>query len=192
MSTSTKRGAQSNPARISLLMPLIARMLHRPSGQKRGRPKGALGDKAYNKRYQLYLDWIYESTFNPSLTKEQFVKNRLGITDEDLKGKYSSVHRPKVDALLQELKPARMKQLHEGQRRALEIIYPLVITFDQQLARQWREAKQHSPALTKEEFLRDFFKWPRRKRHPIEVDTIREFLERLDLGEKQLTDSESG
>lgn len=173
-------------------MPLIARMLHRPSGQKRGRPKGALGDKAYNKRYQLYLDWIYESTFNPSLTKEQFVKNRLGITDEDLKGKYSSVHRPKVDALLQELKPARMKQLHEGQRRALEIIYPLVITFDQQLARQWREAKQHSPALTKEEFLRDFFKWPRRKRHPIEVDTIREFLERLDLGEKQLTDSESG
>ena len=65
-----------------------------------------------------------------------------------------------VDALLQELKPARMNQLDEGQRRALELVYPLAITYPQHLARKWREAKQHSPALTKEEFLQDFFGWP--------------------------------
>jgi hypothetical protein len=171
--------------------PLVGKLLPRPPRHKRGRPKGALGDKAYSKRYQLYLDWIYERTFNPSLTKEQFAKNRLRITDDDLNGKYSSNHRTKVDALLQELKPARMKGLHEGQRRALEIIYPLVITFEQRFARQWREAKQHSPTLTKEDFLQNFFKWPRdRKRHPVEIDMIREYLEILDQGEKQLTDSE--
>jgi hypothetical protein len=127
------------------------------------------------------------------LTKQQFAKKRLGITDEDLKGSDGGYHRYRMLALLQKLKPARMKQLDEGQRRALEIIYPLVITFDQNLARQWREAKQHSPALTREDFLQDFFKWPRdRKRHPIEVDMIQEFLERLDQAEKQLTDSERG
>jgi hypothetical protein len=75
----------------------------------------------------LYQDWIYEKTLNPSLTKEQFAKNRLGITDEDLEGDYGSDHRPKVDALLQELKPARMKQLDEGQRGALEIVFSGVI-----------------------------------------------------------------
>lgn len=188
VSTQHQRGLISKQHRA-----LIAELLPKPPRQKRGRPKGALGDNAYNKRYQLYLDWNYEKTLNPSLTKEQFAKKRLGITDEDLKGEHSSDHRPKVDALLQELKPARMKQLDEGQRRALEIIYPLVITFDQNLARQWREAKQHSPALTKEDFLRDFFGWPRdRKQHPIGIDTIREFLAILNQGEKRLTDSERG
>ena len=166
----------------------------KPPRQKDRRPKGAFGYKAYNKRHQLYVDWIYEKTLNPSLTKEQFARKRLSITDEDLKGKYSSVHRPKVDALLQELKPARMKRLGEGHRRALETIYPLIITFDQRLALQWREAKQQSPALTKEDFLQEFFGWTRVARkshlHPIEVDMMQEYLERLDRGEKQLTDSE--
>jgi hypothetical protein len=172
---------------------LIVELLPKPPRQKRGRPKGALGDNAYRKRHQLYRDWIHEKTLNPSLTKEQFAMKRLGITDEDLKGEYSSDHRTKVDALLQELKPARMKNLDEGQRRALETIYPLVIAFDKNLARQWREAKQRSPALTKEDFLQEFFGWPRdRKRHPLEVEIIREYLEILNQGEKQLTDSERG
>ena len=164
---------------------LALKLLPKPPRRKRGRPKGALGVKAYNKRYELYQDWIYEKTLNPSLTKKQFAKERLGITDDDLEGEYSSDHRAKVDALLQELKPARMKQLDEGQRRALDTIYPLMITYNQYLARQWREAKKNSPALTKEDFLQDFFGWPRdRKRHPIETDMIREYLEKLDAGRK--------
>lgn len=173
---------------------LVVKLLPKPRRRKRGRPKGALGDKAYDKGYQLYLNWIHDSTLNPSLTKEQFAKQRLGIKDEDLKGKDSAYHRYRMDALLQKLKPARMKRLDEGQRRALKIIYPLVITFDQRLAGQWREAKQRSPALTKEDFLQDFFGWTRVARkphlHPIEVDMMQEYLERLDRGEKQLTDSE--
>jgi hypothetical protein len=174
---------------------LVVKLLPKPprQKQKRGRPKGALGDNAYRKRHQLYVKWTQKKALNPSLTKEQFAKEHLSISDEDLKGEYSSDHRTKVVALLQELKPARMKHLDEGQRRALETIYPLVITFDQHLARQWREAKQRSPALTKEDFLQDFFGWPRdRKRHPIEIDTIREFLEILNQGEMRLTDSERG
>ena len=173
---------------------LVVKLLPKPRRRKRGRPQGALGDKAYDKGYQLYLNWIHDSTLNPSLTKEQFAKQRLGIKDEDLKGKDSAYHRYRMDALLQKLKPARMKRLDEGQRRALKIIYPLVITFDQRLAGQWREAKQRSPALTKEDFLQDFFGWTRVARkphlHPIEVDMMQEYLERLDRGEKQLTDSE--
>ena len=173
---------------------LVVKLLPKPRRRKRGRPKGALGDKAYDKGYQLYLNWIHDSTLNPSLTKEQFAKQRLGIKDKDLKGKDSAYHRYRMDALLQKLKPARMKRLDEGQRRALKIIYPLVITFDQRLAGQWREAKQRSPALTKEDFLQDFFGWTRVARkphlHPIEVDMMQEYLERLDRGEKQLTDSE--
>lgn len=179
---------------------LVVKLLPKPRRRKHGRPKGALGDKAYDKGYQLYLDWIHDSTLNPSLTKEQFAKQRLGITaaqfDEDFDPDPNSdgpLHR-KVKAILQELKPARMKRLDEGQRRALKIIYPLIITFDQRLAVQWREAKQQSPALTKEDFLQDFFGWTRVARkphlHPIEVDMMQEYLERLDRGEKQLTDSE--
>jgi hypothetical protein len=172
---------------------LVIKLLPNLPRQKRGRPKGARGDDAYSKRYELYQDWIYEKTLNPSLTKEEFAKKRLGITDKDLEGEYEFDHRLKVDALLQELKPARMKQLDEGQRRALEIIYPLLITYPQYLARQWREAKEHSPALTKEDFLQEFFGWPRdRKSHPIEVEIIRVYLETLDEGEKQLTNSERG
>ena len=173
---------------------LVAKLLPEPapSGQGRGRTKGALGKASNTKRYKLYQDWMYERTLDPSLTKERFAKQRLGITDEDLSGDYSSDHRPKVDALLQELKPARLKHLVEGQRRALELLYPLTILYPQyNLAQKWREAKQHSPALTKEDFLRELFGWPRgRKRHPIQDDIIRDHLERLDHGEKLLTNSE--
>jgi hypothetical protein len=173
---------------------LVAKLLPKPAppGQGRGRTKGALGKASNTKRYKLYQDWIYEKTLNPSLTKERFAKQRLGITDKDLKGEHSSVHRPKVDALLQDLKPARMKHLGEDQRRALELVYPHVLMYPKYLARKWREAKQQSPALTKQDFLREFFGWPRgRKQHAIEADMIREYLEKLDHGEKLLTNSES-
>jgi hypothetical protein len=172
---------------------LAAKLLPKPMPQgRRGRTKGALGKGSDMKRYKLYRDWIYEKTLDPSLTKERFAKQRLGITDEDLSGDYSSDHRPKVDALLQELKPARLKHLAEGPRRALELLYPLTILYPRyNLAQKWREAKQHSPALTKEDFLRELFGWPRgRKRHPIQDDIIRDCLERLDHGEKLLTNSE--
>jgi hypothetical protein len=169
----------------------VAKLLPKLVRRGRGRPKGALGDNAYDRRYRLYSDWIGEKALDPSLTKEQFAKQHLGITDKDLEGEYGSDHRTRMDALLQELKPARMKQLDEGQRRALEILYPTVITWDREFARQWREAKQRSPRLTKEKFIENFFKWPRkRKRHPFEAEAIREFLERLGTGEKQLADSE--
>lgn len=177
---------------------LVVKLLPKPPRQKRGRPKGALSDKANDKRYQLYMDWIGEKTLNPYLTGEQFAKQRLDITEAQYDADFDlddpdadgPLHK-KVKALLQDLKPARMKQLHEGQRRALEIIYPLLITWDREFARQWREAKQRSPRLTKEKFIENFFKWPRkRKQHPIEAEMIREFLERLDIGEKQLADSE--
>lgn len=179
---------------------LVVKLLPKPRRRKHGRPKGALGDKAYDKGYQLYLDWIHDSTLNPSLTKEQFAKQRLGIKDEDLKEEDSAYHRYRMNALLQKLKPARMKRLDEGQRRALEIIYPLVITFDQRLAVQWREAKQQSPALTKEDFLQEFFGWvkhfgrvrTKKELHPIEVEMIDEYLKKLDESEKLLADSKRG
>ena len=63
-------------------MTLADKLLPKPPREKRGRPKGALGDNAYNKRYGLLQHWIYEKTLNPSLTKEQFAKQRLDITDE--------------------------------------------------------------------------------------------------------------
>jgi hypothetical protein len=174
---------------------LVAKLLPKPgpSGRGRGRTIGALGKAAYDKKYDLHRDWIYEKTVNPSLTKKQFAMQRLGITDEDLKGDYASDHYPKVEALLQEMKPARMKYLDEGQRRVLETIYPLQITYPQYLARKYQEAKQHSPKLSKEDFLQRFFGWPRRKkRHPVETAMIREYIEKLEQGEKILADSERG
>jgi hypothetical protein len=172
---------------------LVVNLLPEPHPRKRGRRKGALGNKAYDKRYQLYIDWIFEKTLNPGLKKEQFARERLGITDKDLAGPYEIDYRAKIDAVLQDLKPARMKKLDAGQRRAIETIYPLLIVYPQHLALKWREAKQHSPALTKRDFLQEFFGWPRdRKRHPMEANIIRDYLEKLDQGEKQLADSERG
>lgn len=60
---------------------LVLKLMPKPPRQKRGRPKGALGNEAYNRRYELYQDWIYEKTLNPSLAKEQFAKERLDVTD---------------------------------------------------------------------------------------------------------------
>jgi hypothetical protein len=124
---------------------LTDKLLPKPSGGDRGRPKGALGKKAYNRRYSLYLDWVGEKALNPDLTKEQFAKQRLGITDDDLAGNYEIQHRAKIDALLQDVKPARMKQLDEGQRRSIETIYHLLATYPSYLAQTWWQAKERSP-----------------------------------------------
>jgi hypothetical protein len=166
-----------------------------PSGQGGGRPKGAVGKAAYVKRYKLYRDWIYAKTFHPSLTKEQFAKERLGITDEDLEGDYASDYRPMVDALLQELKPARMKQLDEGERRALEIIYPLVIANScKNLYREWRAAKETDPALTKEQFVKNHLdiKDEHLKDYPGASNLIRETVDNLERGKELSADSERG
>jgi hypothetical protein len=134
----------------------------------------------------LYLDWISESTADPSLTKEQFAKRCLRITDEQYLN--NNPARARVDSFLQRLKPARMKYLDEGQRRALGTLYPFLLTHDRtKLARDWREARQSRPGLTKEEFVRNDLKWA-----PGEItdNLIRQQLEYLEQGEKLLASSE--
>jgi len=113
---------------------LALKLLPKPPRRKRGRPKGALGIKAYKKRWELYRDWIYEKSLNPSLTQKQFAQKRLGITDEELDGEYALDHYSRLEALLQELKPARMKQLDEEHRKFIELYYPLAATNPQHLA----------------------------------------------------------
>ena len=113
---------------------LALKLLPKPPRRKRGRPKGALGIKAYKKRWELYRDWIYERSLNPSLTQKQFAQKRLGITDEELDGEYALDHYYKLEAIIQELKPARMKQLDEGHRKFIELYYPLAATNPQHLA----------------------------------------------------------
>src|SRR5262245_4620603 len=137
---------------------LVTQLLPKPPARRRGRPKDARGKDTYGKKRKLYLDWIYERTIDPSLTKEQFAKKRLGITDEQYKNDNSDHAR--VHAFLQDLKPARMKYLDEDERRAIDVLYPIVLTQSREkLARKWREAKQNRPALTKEEFVRDDLDW---------------------------------
>jgi hypothetical protein len=155
--------------------------------RKRGRPSGVLGKKAYDKRIQLHLDWIGKKALRPAVTKEQFAKELLGIKDGDLAGEYEFEHRARMDALLQDLKPARMKQLDDGQRRAIETVYPLLVTYPKLLAQKWREASAQRPSIAKEDFLLDFLGWPRdRKRHPMEAEMLSDYLEMLDRGERQL------
>lgn len=167
---------------------LVQQMLPKPSARRRGRPKEALGKGAYDRKYKLYLDWKYEKTIDPSLTKEQFAKRRLEITDE-LHKNNNNAH-ARVDALLQDLKPARMKYLDEGQRGAVDTLYPFVLTQDRmRLARDWREAKRNHPELTKEEFVRNDLKWAVGE---ISEDIIRQQLEYLEQGEKLLASSERG
>jgi hypothetical protein len=169
---------------------LANELLPKPPSKKRGRPKGAIGREAYNKRSSLYRDWIGQQALNPHLSKEQFAKERLKITDKDLAGDFAYEHRAKMDALLQELKPARMKQLDADHRGAIEIIQPLLVTHPQYLAQIWREAKERSPKLTKEDFLQhEVFKWGPRERLPIEDEMISEYLEILDQGERRLDES---
>lgn len=160
--------------------------LPKPPTRGRGRPKKALGSGTYDRKYKLYLDWIYERTLDPSLTKEQFAKKRLGITDQEHRDSNSAHAR--VDALLQDLKPARMKYLDEGQRRALDELHPVVIAQDRtRWAREWREAKQSDPELTKEEFVRSELKWVAGE---IDQDVIRQQVEYLEQGERLLDSSE--
>jgi hypothetical protein len=73
-----------------------------------------------------------------------------------LEGARGEIHRRQIKALLQELKPARMKYLDEDQRRALEVVLPLVVTEGRKAyARQWHLARKERPELTKEDFIRD-------------------------------------
>jgi hypothetical protein len=165
---------------------LVHELLPKLPAKRRGRPKEALGKGAYGRKHKLYLDLRYEKTVDPSLTKEQFAKRRLGITDE--RHKNNSRAHERVDALLQNLKPARMKYLDEGQRRAVDTLYPFVLTQDRiRLARDWREAKRNHPELTKEEFVRNDLNWAVGE---ISEDIIRQQLEYLEQGEKLLAGSE--
>jgi hypothetical protein len=165
---------------------LVSKLLPQPPAKRRGRPKKALGKGAYDRNYKLYLDWRYEKTVDPSLTKEQFAKKRHGITDEQHKN--NSLAHARVDALLQNLKPARMKYLDDGRRGAVDNLYPFVLTQDRiKLARDWREAKRNHPELTKEEFVRNDLKWAVGE---ISEDIIRQQLEYLEQGEKLLAGSE--
>ena len=174
-------------------------LLPKPAGRGRGRTKGARGANGYNKNYALLRDWIYEKTTDPSLTQLKFAKARAGVTDEEYKNT-SSAHE-RVDTIVRDLKPTRMKKrLDDGHRRALETIYPLLVAYPQHLARQWREAKECSPALSQQDFLQEFFGWvkhfgrvrTKKELHPIEIEIIDEYLEKLDEGEKLLADSERG
>jgi hypothetical protein len=174
---------------------LALKLLPKPPRRKRGRPKGAFGGDAYNKRHDLYRDWIYEKTLNPSLTQKQFAKKRLGITDEELEGEYGIDHHAKLHALLQELKPARMKQLDEGHRRALEILFPLVITGERiALYHKWRNAKQADPALTEGQFVMDDMGITDKqlKAHPRLSDFVRDTIVRLEQGRKLSSGNEGG
>jgi hypothetical protein len=167
---------------------LVTESLPKPPAKVRGRPKKALGKDTHDRKYKQYLDWIYASTLDPSLTKEQFAKRSLGITDEQYKN--NNPARARVDTFLQRLKPARMKYLDEGQRRAVGTLYPFVLTHDRmRLARDWREAKRSHPELTKEEFVRYDLKWAVGE---ISEDIIRQQLEYLEQGEKLLASSERG
>ncbi len=75
-----------------------------------------------------------------------------------------------------------------------------MLTFPQRLARQWREAKKCSPALSRHGFLQEFFGWvthfgrvrTNKELHPNEIEIIDEYLEKLDEGEKLLAGSERG
>jgi hypothetical protein len=164
----------------------VADLLSKPPSKRRGRPKGALGEETYDTKYRLYLEGTYEKTLDPSMTKERFAKKRLGITDEQYKNNDHAHTR--VKALLQSLKPARMNYLDEGQRRSLDLLYPFVLSQSRMtLARNWREAKQRNPKLTREQFIRDDLNWAVGK---ISEDLIREQLEFLEQGEKLLSASE--
>jgi hypothetical protein len=176
---------------------LVREMLPKPPARKRGRPKKALGKDTHDRKYKQYLDWIYASTLDPSLTKEQFAKRELGITDEQYRD--DNLARARVHTFLQRLKPARMKYLDEGQRRAIDTIYPLLINHPQQLARKWREAKECSPTLSQEDFLQEFLGWVKHfgvrtksELHPIEAEMIDEYVQKINEGEKLLASSERG
>ncbi len=170
---------------------LADKLLPKSTRKKRGRPKGALGKEAYDNRYRLYLDWVARKALNAALTKEQFAKERLGITEHDLAGDYEIEHRAKIEALLQDLKPARMKQLDEDQRRAIETIYPLVTAIPRtELYGKWCAAREADPALTEEQFVKDYLDITEKHlaNHPGASDLIREHMDYLEEGRKLSAD----
>lgn len=175
---------------------ILKKMLPRPPPRKRGRPKDSLGKATYDKTDQLYMEWTYESAVDPSLTKLQFAKQRLDVTDDQYLD--SNSEHARVDALLQALKPARMKYLDEDRRRAVDTIFPLVVTHPRYLALKWREAKKNSPTLSQDEFLQDVLGWvkhfgrvrTRSELHPIEIEAIGEFVQKISEGEKLLAGTE--
>jgi hypothetical protein len=177
---------------------LVRKMLPKPPARKRGRPKESFGKDAYDGNYKLHRDWICEKTVDPSLTKVQFALRRLGITNDQYKN-HNRAH-AQVDALLQALKPARTESLDEGQRRAIDTFFPLLMTYSQHLARQWREAKESSPALSKEDFVQEILGWvkgfgrvrTKSELLPMEIQEIDDFVQRINEGEKQLASSERG
>jgi hypothetical protein len=175
---------------------LAIKLLPKPPARKKGRRSGALGEDAHALRYKLYQDWTRERALNPHLTKEQFAKKRLSISDAELEDDFDlddpdadGPLRKKVAALLQELKPARMKQLDRGDRDAIDA-FPFDITYPEYLALKWREAKRISPRLTKKDFLQhEIFKWPRKmKRHPSDIEMLDRHLKQLNRGEEQIGD----
>ena len=92
------------------------------------------------------------------------------------------------------LKPARMRHLDEGQRRAVELFVPIVATHQRRLALEWRVAMADAPTLSKEEFLQEHFGWVKHfgrvrtksELHRHEVNAIDAFIERINEGEKLL------
>lgn len=178
---------------------LVGKLLGRPElpARGRGRPIAALGKAAHDKRYELYRDWIREKAIDPSLNKKDFAKSRLSITDAELEEDFDlndpdaegPLHK-KMTALLQELKPARMRRsLNSEEREGLEQIYQLLFTKPQDLAQEWRRVIRSSPALTKGAFLRRFFEWPR-DYEAVDPNLMGAWLETLDQGERLLTNNE--
>jgi hypothetical protein len=125
-------GVQLHAGLISVRHQALAKkMLPKPK-HPRGRPKDAQGDDASGRNWQLLYDWVYDKTLDPALTEEQFAKRKLGISDADYdredelqnvrkNGKVGPLHY-KVDALLKNLQPSRLKErLGEGVIRAIYV-----------------------------------------------------------------------
>jgi hypothetical protein len=98
---------------------LALKMLPEPK-RSRGRPQQGKGDAAYDKNWQLYYDWVYDKTREPSLTEEQFAKRRLGISETSYDhDPYDRDHK-RVSNLLKDLQPSRLKErLGEGVMRSI-------------------------------------------------------------------------
>ena len=107
---------------------LVDGLLPKPAPLRRGRghPRGAGGKSAFRKSCMLCHDWIIAKANDRSLTKEQFARARCGVTDQDLKGELSLEYRARVDAVLQELKPARIKRLDQ-KNRVFDSFIPLAL-----------------------------------------------------------------
>lgn len=165
---------------------------------KSGRPEGALGRRAHRRRSALFNDRTFIEAVLPSVTQEQFAKKLHGITDHDLEAEaqhpdYANDDGPlrkKINAVLQELKPARMHRLGQEQREYIEAGTSLLVDYCKDLAQRYRDAQKHNKALTQEDFIIDYFCWPKDKeRHPIEGEAIQDLMVKIALGEHLLANS---